>query len=53
MKQNKLPASAGGIVQYSDEDVSKFSFSPKQVVFVGVLLVIIVMLLRLTNIFGF
>ncbi|VVB75531.1 Sec61beta family protein [Candidatus Tiddalikarchaeum anstoanum] len=52
MKNNKLPASAGGIVQYYDEATSKVNISPKQLVFVSIFFVILILILKWTNLFG-
>lgn len=49
MKKTNLPASSGGIVQYFDETASKILISPKQVIFVSVTFVIVVIILKWTN----
>lgn len=51
--KKSLPMSAGGIVQYFDESGSKIEITPKQIIFFTFLLVVIVLVLRITNIFGF
>ena len=52
MKKKNMPASMGGIVQYYDESASKTSFTPKQVIVITVLLVLVVLLLKWTNMFS-
>ncbi|PIU62268.1 preprotein translocase subunit Sec61beta [archaeon CG_4_8_14_3_um_filter_38_5] len=53
MKDSKrLPASTGGIVQYFDDAEAKSHLTPKQVIILTGVLIIIVLLLKWTNLFG-
>ncbi|MBN1924152.1 MAG: preprotein translocase subunit Sec61beta [Nanoarchaeota archaeon] len=53
MKKTNLPVSSGGIVQYFDDTASKTNLTPNQVIVLTLVLIILVVMLRLTNIFGF
>ncbi len=48
MKKTRLPASAGGIVQYYEEKVGKFSIKPNMVILFTLIFVLIVIILKLS-----
>ena len=52
MKQRRLPASSGGIVQYHEEGGASLSVSPKQLIFITLIFVVLVLILKWTNLLG-
>jgi len=49
----RLPSSTGGIIQYFEEYKSKIRMSPMAVVILTIIVMIVILLLHVTNPFGF
>ncbi len=51
MEKKRLPPSAGGIVQYYEEHIGKFSVRPEYVIIFTLIFVLIVIILKISNLF--
>lgn len=53
MANNRLPSSAGGIMQYYDDYKNSFALTPLHVIIATGILVVLVILFNFINPFGF